>query len=256
MNILADLFLLPDMTAGHMILIMSIFFVAGIIKGFLGIGLPAAAMAMLTLTIDPRTAISLLILPIIFTNLIQFSRAPGAAQTASRYKYFALAIIVSIFITSLFINSYPTSLLTVGIGVAMVVFSANLLFGISVPVTAHLGWQIGVGFIAGILGGLSSIWSPPVAMYLLARNVSKDEFISATGFLFLSGSLFLAGGLAISGLLTLETILQSLLGLIVVLLGFRAGEKMRGFISQEGFKKLVLFAFLIMGMRLIITGFF
>ena len=44
---------------------------------------------------------------------------------------------------------------------------------------APRGWSF-----AGVLGGLSSIWSPPVAMYLLARNVSKIEFIGATGFYF------------------------------------------------------------------------
>ena len=45
---------------------------AGIIKGFLGIGLPPAAMVILTLVIETPLAISLLTLPIIFTNLFQY----------------------------------------------------------------------------------------------------------------------------------------------------------------------------------------
>ena len=53
---------------------MAIFLFAGIIKGFLGIGLPAAAMAFLTLVMDPTIAISLLTLPIIFTNIMQYTR--------------------------------------------------------------------------------------------------------------------------------------------------------------------------------------
>ena len=139
-------------------------------------------MALLTIFIDPKTAISLMVLPIIFANIMQFFRSEERRQTAQKYKYFALTIMFSIFITSLFIASYPTALLTVAIGVAMVVFSLNLLFGMTLPISSHLGWQVGVGLISGILGGLSSIWSPPVAMYLLARNVSKEEFIGASGF--------------------------------------------------------------------------
>jgi hypothetical protein len=38
------------------------------------------------------------------------------------------------------------------------------------------------------------------------------------------------------------------------LAGFRVGEMLRGFVSQALFRKLVLIAFLIMGLRLIATG--
>ena len=246
--------LLPGVGIELTVLILLVFFVAGIVKGFLGIGLPAAAMAFLTLIIAPKTAISLMLLPIIFTNLMQYLRAPDPRRTAMEYRYFALAIMISIFTTSLFIASYPTSLLTVAIGVAMVVFSINLLFGVTLPISGHLGWQVGVGVFSGILGGLSSIWSPPVAMYLLARNVSKEEFIGASGFLFLAGCFPLAAGLILSGVLTFEAAMQSVLGLTAVIIGFRVGEMMRSYISQDLFRKIVLSVFLILGVRLIATG--
>ena len=126
-----QLFLLPGLPVHYIPIILAAFLFSGIIKGFLGIGLPAAAMAMLTIFIDPKTAISLMVLPIIFANIMQYFRSAEPRQTAVKYKYFALAIMISIFITSLFIASYPTALLTVAIGVAMVVFSVNLLFGVT-----------------------------------------------------------------------------------------------------------------------------
>lgn len=254
MSDVIQMFLLPGLSLYYLPIILIAFFLSGIIKGFLGIGLPAAAMAMLTIFIAPKTAISLMVLPIVFTNLMQYLRSEQPRQTAAKYKYFALAIMISIFITASFIASYPTALLTVAIGLAMVVFSVNLLFGVTLPISGHLGWQVGVGVISGILGGLSSIWSPPVAMYLLARNVSKEEFIGASGFLFLVGCFPLAAGLVLSGVLTVEALMQSILGLIVVLIGFRVGEIMRGYISQELFRKIVLVAFLVLGLRLIATG--
>ena len=240
----------PLMIAG----ICGIFVFAGIVKGFLGIGLPAAAMGLLTLIISPTEAISLLWLPILFSNLFQFGRATNKREIMTNYKWFAVALFFSIFLTSLFINDYPTALLTVAIGVAMVIFSLNLLFGLSIPVGPGQGWQIGVGVVSGILGGLSSIWSPPVAMYLMARNTPKDMFIGTTGFLFLAGCLPLGAGLVISGLITMPVIVKSLLGLLMTLTGFRIGEIMRERVSQDRFRQIVLVAFLIMGGRLIATG--
>ena len=66
--------ILPSQDLAITLAVMAIFLFAGIIKGFLGIGLPAAAMAFLTLVMDPTIAISLLTLPIIFTNIMQFTR--------------------------------------------------------------------------------------------------------------------------------------------------------------------------------------
>jgi uncharacterized protein len=249
-------YILPSQEIATTIAVLAIFLFAGIVKGFLGIGLPAAAMAFLTLVMDPTIAISLLTLPIIFTNVMQYARCENPRPIARKYWVFALAIIVSIFITSFFILSYPKAILTISIGLAMIAFSLTQMTGARLPIGSGYGWHVGVGLFSGVLGGLSSIWSPPVAMYLLARDVDKSEFIGATGFLFLAGSLPLAAGLALAGVLTIDTVLHSLMGLIVVLVGFRIGEMLRNYVPQGIFRKIVLWAFLIMGARLLAIGLF
>ena len=88
-------------------------------------------------------------------------------------------------------------------------------------------------------------------MYLLARNVSKAEFIGATGFLFLAGSVPLAIGLSFAGVLTLDTVLHSLMGLMVVLAGFWVREWLRGYVQQGLFPSNCFMGILIMGGRLI-----
>ena len=246
--------MLPSQDISVTLIILGAFFFAGTIKGFLGIGLPPAAMAILTLVIDTPIAISLLTLPIIFTNLFQYLGCEKPFEIAKRYWLFGLSIMVSIFFTSLFIMSFPRSIISVTIGFAMVLFSLSQMFGTKISFGASSIWHPVVGLFAGVLGGLSSIWSPPVAMYLLARHVSKAEFIGATGFLFLAGSVPLAVGLGFAGVLTIDTILHSLMGLIVVLAGFWVGEWLRGHVQQESFRRILLWAFLIMGGRLIAIG--
>lgn len=246
--------LLPTMDLSTTGIVMVIFLFAGIVKGFLGIGLPAAAMALLTLILPPTDAIPLLWLPILVTNFLQFSQASNKRVLMSQYWIFALAIIVCIFVTSMFIADYPTALLTVAIGIAMVVFALNLLLGVKLNIGPGLGWQLGFGVLSGTLGGISSIWSPTVAMYLVARNVSKEHFIGATGFLFLAGSVPLGAGQVVAGILTGPVFLKSIVGLGVVLIGFRIGEALRARISQTYFRNAVLIAFLIMGTRLVLIG--
>ncbi len=231
-----------------------IFLFAAIVKGFLGIGLPAAAMAFLTLIMPPTEAIPLLWLSILGTNSLQFTRASNKRGIAREYWLFAAAIMVSIFIASMFIADYPTALLTVAIGVAMVVFSLNLLLGIKLKIGSGRRWHLGFGILAGVLGGISSIWSPIVAMYLVARDVSKEKFIGTSGFLFLAGVLPLGAGQIVAGILTMPLLIKSALALCVVLVGFRIGELLRDKVSQELFRKAVLIAFFLMGCRLIFTG--
>ena len=248
--------LLPSEDIGVTLIILGAFFFAGIIKGFLGIGLPPAAMVILTLVIETPIAISMLTLPIIFTNLFQYLGCESRVKIAKKYWLFGVSIMASIFLTSLFIMSFPKSIISVTIGFAMISFSVSQMFGAKIYFGAGSIWHFAIGIFAGVLGGLSSIWSPPVAMYLLARNVSKAEFIGATGFLFLAGSIPLAIGLIFAGVLTTDTVLHSLIGLIVVLIGFWLGEWLQRFMGQDLFRKIVLWAFLVMGGRLIIMGLF
>tara|TARA_Y100000590_G_scaffold75864_1_gene83910 strand:- start:2670 stop:3434 length:765 start_codon:yes stop_codon:yes gene_type:complete len=245
---------LPSANPLILFFLISAFLVAGIIKGFLGMGLPTTVMALLTLVMEPTAAIPLLTIPIFVTNFAQYIRSSNPLKVAKNYKYFSVSIMISILITSMFITSYPQSLLTTTIGLAMVIFSLQTMFGIKIPVGSSYKWHVPLGVSSGILGGLSSIWAPPIAMYLISKNYSKDEFVSITGFLFLSGSLPLALGLYISGILNLETILQSLIGLIITLIGFRIGELMRRKVPQDTFRKVLLVAFLVMGSRLIVQG--
>lgn len=245
---------LPSLDPTYLAVLASVFLIAGIVKGFLGIGFPAAAMALLTLFLPPTEAIPLLWVSILATNTLQFARAPEKWEIARTYVVFAVMIALFIFVTAMFIPDYPTAILTVCIGVAMVIFSLNLLLGIKLNIGPGKGWHVGFGAVAGILGGVSSIWSPPVAMYLVARNVSKEHFIGATGFLFLAGCLPLGAGQVIAGILTVPVFLKSLILLGVVLAGFRIGEILRTRVSQKYFRLAVLIAFLIMGVRLIVIG--
>ena len=177
-----QLFLLPGLPVHYMPIILIAFLFSGMIKGFLGIGLPAA-MAMLTIFIDPKTAISLMVLPIIFANVMQYFRSE-ALQNRLYIPLFCAGDhdqhFHNIFIYRVLPNFSSDRCNWCGDGVFDQ--SAVRCYFADIRPSGLASWRRG---ILWHFGRLSSIWSPPVAMYLLARNVSKEEFIGASGFRFL-----------------------------------------------------------------------
>ena len=61
------------------------FFIAGIIKGLIGIGLPTAALTLLTISVTPLEAIGLNVMPMVVTNLYQLCKADSIRQLISSY---------------------------------------------------------------------------------------------------------------------------------------------------------------------------
>ena len=51
--------------------VIAVFAIAGMIKGTIGLGLPAVSMALLTLLMSPFQAATLLIIPSLVTNIWQ-----------------------------------------------------------------------------------------------------------------------------------------------------------------------------------------
>lgn len=238
------------------VFIAASFLLSGIIKGILGMGMPAILMVTLTLIMPPIAAIPLIALPMLFVNIFQFLRGPAPMNVVKGYWVFAVSTVVVLAITAYNITAYPEEILLASVGVAMVLFSVPSLYGWRFEVGPHPIWQAIAGGISGILGGLSTVWSPPVVMYLMGRGVQKDDFIGITGFLFMVGSITLALTLSSINLITFEVMVPSLAGLVIALLGFRLGEWIRGYINRETFRKMILVAFLILGARLVVISFF
>ena len=230
------------------------FVFAGLVKGTIGMGMPAILMVTLTLFIPPIEAIPIIVLPMLFVNVFQFMRGPSPKQTARKYSVFALSMVVIMTITAVNIRAFPEEVLLTSIGIAMVLFAVPSLFGWRFPVGPHPAWQVLGGSLSGLIGGLSSVWSPPVVMYLMGRNVGKDEFIGAVGYIFMVGSITLAVALGSIAILTVDIILPSIVGLALTMIGFRTGEMIRTKIDLEMFRRLVLIAFVLMGGRLILIS--
>jgi uncharacterized membrane protein YfcA len=204
-----------------------VFVIAGSVKGLVGIGLPTAAISMLTMVIDPRTAI-------------------------------AMGLGLSVFITVVLSAEISDRVIFLALGLSIVSFAVlNLRFTMPrLPDRFDKLGQLGFGTAGGILGGLSGVWVAPVIMYMSARQVPKDEFVRAVGLLLLIGGVPFALAYVQQGFLTPELGVVSLALVVPTLLGFSLGARLRSRLSNEKFRKLVLYVFLILGLNLLRRGIF
>ena len=232
------------------------FLLAGTIKGLVGLGLPTTVVGILAQFTDPRQAIAFLLLPILISNIWQIYRSGMAAEVFKKLWPFSLVMGSWIFITSQFAATISTEVLTLSVGIMIVLFVVTNVFlkKLTIPDNRDKTYQIGFGTAAGIMGGLTSLWAPPVVMYLLSKRVSKDEFVASVGVLLMAGSIPLLGGYITAGLTTPTLLLYSLLMVIPTLAGFAVGEWARSFLEGEQFRKILLGIFFLLGTNLIVNA--
>jgi len=235
-----------------------VFLIAGSVKGLVGIGLPTAAISLLTIVIDPRTAIAMGLVPIIVANAWQMWTMGDIRGSFRRYWPFALVIGLSVFVTVTLSADVSDQVIFLALGISIVAFAVlNLRFVMpAIPDRYDFAAQLGFGTAAGILGGLSGVWVAPVIMYLSARRVEKDEFVRATGLLLFFGGIPFVTAYVQQGFVTSEIAGISLALVIPTLIGFGLGARLRRRLSNEKFRKVLLYVFLLLGLNLLRRGLF
>ena len=235
-----------------------IFLTAGVIKGTLGIGLPTVAVGLMSQFFPPHLAIALVVFPLLTTNLWQALRERVGLDTVKTYWRLMAALSVSLWITTFFVVQTSPDVLLGVIGFVIAVFAITSLVKSTpeLPERFDSLGQIVAGITAGILGGLTSIWGPPLVTYLLARRVERDEFVKAAGLFLFVGGLPLMVGFWQAGLFRGEAAQVSAVMVIPAVLGFTIGEAVRRRMSAENFRTALLWMFLLMGLNLLRRAFF
>lgn len=229
------------------------FLAAGAVKGLAGIGMPTAAIALTTLFLDPRTAIALVLFPMIGSNAWQLWRAGRLGRTVRRYALFAVILLAGVTITVFATQTTGDRALLAVLGLVILLFVAVSWRGLVPPLAARYdsAAQVGFGLLAGVVGGMTAGWGAPLAMYLATKQVDKDEFVRASGFLIFVGSLPLCLAYIQLGFMTGPLAGVSAAMLIPTLIGFSLGEVFRNRLSGDGFRTAILVVFVLMGLNLI-----
>lgn len=238
--------------------LIAIYFIAGAIKGTLGIGFPTAAIALTATILDARSAIAFCVIPMCLINAWQIYRSGHLIEVLEDNWRMVVAMAVTIAVFSLLSADVPIKWLTLMLGVVTSLFAVLSLWRSppALPDRFDTIAQYTAGVVSGIFGGLAAIWAPPIIVYLTARRVSTEKFVQTVGVLLFIGSFVLLIGYTSTGIVNSQNAISSTLLLLPAITGFSVGEVLRKKIPNDRFQKLVLMLFLLLGINFIRRAFY
>lgn len=223
------------------LIIAAVMLIAGTVKGIAGLGLPTIAVSLLVFFFDAHQSLGLIVLPLLFSNMLQAWQSGQFRWVFLHFWPFLIAIAAAIYLTSTFASQVSERViyLLIAVGILLFLISQKKLPRIQMSGRNHIFTGALAGSLAGILGGLTTVWGPPTIIYLRMLGLEKEQFVRAAGWMFLIGSLPLVAGYWRGGILTPELVPAGILGSIMAMCGVVLGKHFRSGISERHFVMVI-----------------
>ena len=245
-----------DLDPGTALLVMGVFFIAGIIKGVVGFGMPLFAITVLAASMPLTTAIAANIAPSFITNIVQAFRGPHLGALFKRLWPFLVPAIGLIWVGIAIQARVDPALPGFLLGLLAMGFAAISFSPFKPRLSARLEKPVGfaVGLVNGVVTGITGIFILPGGLYLQALNLKRDELVQALGLLFMLSTFTIGVLFAVKAILTPALTALSLLAVVPALIGQRIGERLRWRISEALFRTLFLSGLALIGLSLVIRN--
>lgn len=233
------------------------FFLAGMVKGVIGLGLPTVAIGLLGLFLPPAQAASLLLLPSLLTNLWQAASGGALGALLRRLAPLLAGILAGTALgvaLGIGLGQADAAQARLVLGLALILYG---LFGLAERSLAlplrHQGWGGGLaGLVTGVITAATGVFVMPAVPYLQALRLERAELLQAMGLCFTAATLALAGSLAGGAGLGGDALIGSALAVPPTLLGMVAGRRLA--LSPRLFRRLFFLGLLALGLHLAWPG--
>ncbi|SFU78813.1 hypothetical protein SAMN05216350_105116 [Polaromonas sp. YR568] len=239
--------------------VISVFLLAGLVKGVVGLGLPTLSMGMLAGVMPPAQAAVLLILPSLLTNAWQMWDGAALAALLRRLWPLQLGVVAGTLWAPVSLVTLDAGLASVGLGAALIVYALLGLFAIplAVPKRGERVSSLATGLITGAITSATGVFVFPAVPYLQALALKKNELVQALGLSFTVSTVALFLRLAMEGSFAMGNLpggWSLLLPLPAALLGMAAGQKLRGRVGEKSFKRLFFVGLFLIGAYMVARG--
>jgi uncharacterized membrane protein YfcA len=226
------------------------FLLASYIKGTTGMGFPLIATPMVAMLVDIRTTYALLLLPNILMDVVQIARGELPWHLWRRLAPLLSATVVGVVLGTMILVRISERTVFFALAGVIVLFLAGTRVTVDLRVPA--GWEIWlgptIGFVSGLLTGVTNIVGPLGAFYLLALQFEKRDFVKGIASTFLAAKLSQLAAIARWGLYTAEILRWSAGLTVVALAAFWVGLRTQDRVRQETFIRIL--HVLLLGMAL------
>ncbi len=229
--------------------------VSAFIKGSLGLGFSTICLAMLANVIELKTAISIVVLPSLMSNLIVMFEAGNFRISLSRFLFMILMSAPGMLVGLQLLRQTDNSASVSVLAVVLVIYGCWGWLNHTAKIEdAHIPkFNPFVGFTTGMVNGATGSQIFPVMPYLLSLNISKDVLVQTINISFTLNSLIMLGFLIHLNALDIDSIATYSLGIIPVAIGVWLGGKVRRRIPEHRFKQMVMGLIVALGILLLVN---
>jgi uncharacterized membrane protein YfcA len=212
----------------------------GFAKGISGMGLPVVATPILTLLFDLQTAIPVVMVATLVTDVILLVKIP---KQWGLIKHAVVLIIFGMF--GIILGSYLlvniNQLLLSGIlGVVILVFVITSFFSLLPSIKRMIWLDAVVGLLGGTVQGAAGASGPIISMYMLQMKMSRNEFLFLINCFFAFIDLIQIITVYKLGLYQGAVSYYALIALIPALVGLAIATLLQKRISDQVFRNSIL----------------
>ncbi|MCE8022452.1 sulfite exporter TauE/SafE family protein [Halomonas sp. MCCC 1A11036] len=239
-----------------LVLVAATFVAAGLVKGVIGMGMPTVSLALLAATVGLPSAMALLLVPTIVTNVWQALVGGYLRQILRRLWPFLLASVVTVWLGVSILARVDVRWLSGLLGVLLAFYALSGLFNLGLGKMVSRGRHAAPvnGALTGLLTGMTGSSVFPGVAYLQALGLPRDMLIQAMGVLFVVTTTALGLSMGEQRLLSVELGLMSLGAVVPAIVGMQLGQKLRQRLSETTFRRVFLSGLLAMGVYLLVRS--
>ena len=227
-----------------LIMVGMVFCLAGFVKGMVGLGLPTVSLSLLSIIVDLPTAMALLVMPSLATNVWQALAGGQIGPLWRRLWLFLLMAVVMVHLGAQLSTLVETKFLHRCLGALLLLYAISGLITKLPQSSRRLEKILGpvCGAANGLLTGLTGTLFVPGVMFLQSIGLPRDALVQAMGMLFATSTASLGLALYRHGLMPLSLGILSAAALLPALIGMQIGLGLRQRLSKDLFRQLFLIA--------------
>ena len=240
------------MTPLQIVVIAGAFIVAGIAKGAIGMGMPPIAIGLLSFALPLESALAIMVVPTMFTNIWQAIYGGGFRPLMRRFAAMAVAAMVAIAIAAAAFGQLGSPRAAAWVGVILVLYSLLAMTPWRPHVPRRAEWWANplVGAASGLVAGVTGVAAVPFLPYMQSLEMDRHELVQALGIMFLFIIGMLAAVLAWQGAYHVTNLASSIAAIAPTMVGVWLGQHARRRLSAETFRKAFVFGMFAVGLHM------
>lgn len=222
----------------------------------IGLGMPTISIALLSLGMGLPTALQIIVVPTLVTNVWQALVGTNLVRLLRRFAVLLIGMMAGVWVGyALLFRNHPKTMTAV-LGAAIITYAVGGL--LKIPLMPRVRRErIAsplVGVATGILAGATGNLSMPALAYFDRLGLPRHELVQMLGISFSLGTLALGVAVAGHGDYEASLLVVSTIAVVPAALGMLLGQKTRGRMSETAFRRALYVGLMAVGVHLVWKG--